>query len=152
MDYTVKQYKIKDVGNLLVMTCKDAEQLQMDSFVITPYYKNLPLFSTDYIYMQDKRTFLNEVYGLVLPKDNIYNKYIEAFARVGSEYEYFQDMPMRTCWYDEIRPVYIAKNTEVKDDAMILEIFMKNLKLFIQMEKEMPFLNEVFFAPTLYKK
>ncbi len=99
----------------------------------------------------DKRTFLNEIYGLVLPEDDIYNKYIEAFDRVRSEYGYFQDMPMRTCWYDEIRPVYIAKNTEVKDDDALLEIFIKNLKLFIHMEKEMPFLMK-YSLPLPYIK
>ena len=62
MDYIVEQYEIKEVGNLLVMKCKDSEVLQMDTFVITPYYKNLPLFSTDYIYMKAKRNFLNEIY------------------------------------------------------------------------------------------
>ena len=64
MAYTIKQYEITGVGNLLVMDSKDSPALQMVSFVITPYFKNLPLFSTDYLYIQQNRNFLIELYDL----------------------------------------------------------------------------------------
>ena len=142
MDYTITQYEIKGVGNLLIMACRDCETLQMDSFVITPYYKNLPLFSTDYIYTGEKRSFLNEIYNLVDKKDELYNTYINEFSKVKSKYDYFKDMTTKSAWYDNIRPVCIAKNTGVEDDEEIINIFINNLKIFIQMEKETPMLNE----------
>ena len=61
INYNIKQYNINGVGNLLVMESKDSIKLQMVSFVITPYYKSLPLFSTDYIYMKEKRKFFNRI-------------------------------------------------------------------------------------------
>lgn len=142
MNYSVKQYEIKNVGNLLVMKCEESDNIQMDSFVITPYYKNIPLFSTDYIYVKEKRTFLNEIYSLVSYKDDFYAKYVNEFSKLRDKYKYLNDMPMKKCWYDDLRPVCIAKNTEVDKDDEIINIFIKNLKLFIKMEKETPILNE----------
>lgn len=60
--HAVKQYEIEGVGNLLVMTNPKEGMMQMDTFTITPYYKNLPLFTTDYMYFEDKRMFLKLKY------------------------------------------------------------------------------------------
>lgn len=142
MNYKIKQYEIKGVGNLLVMESKDSKVFQMDTFVITPYYKNLPLFSSDYIYNNDKRTFLNEIYSLTDNEDDLYNKYIRKFADMKNKCSHLTDMKVKSCWYDDIRPVCIAKNTDYKNDDEIISIFIKNLEIFINMEKESPLLNE----------
>lgn len=142
MNYSAKQYEVKGVGNLFIMVCKESEMIQMDSFVITPYYKNLPLFSTDYMYMKERRTFLNEIYNLGVNEDDLYNKYIEKFSKTRDKYNNLIDMPTKKCWYDEIRPVYIAKNTESDKDDEIIEIFIENLKTYIDMEKETLLLSE----------
>ena len=142
MNYLVKQYEVKGLGNLLIMVCKESDMLQMDSFVITPYYKNLPLFSTDYIYMKEKRTFLNEIYNLGAKEDDLYNKYIEKFSKIKDKYKDLIDMPQKKAWYDEIRPVCIAKNTESDKDDEIIEIFIENLKIYIDMDKETLLLSE----------
>lgn len=137
MDYTVRQFEVKGVGNLLVMTCPESEAMQMDSFVITPFFKNLPLMSTDYMYMKEKRMFLNEIYSLVPHEDETYNKYMELFKKNKSELDDLPDMPVQPCWYDPIRPVCTAKNTAPDTDDRIIELFEKNLLTFIQMEKEL---------------
>lgn len=142
MDYDVEQYEIKGVGNLLLMKCKESKVLQMDTFVITPYYKNLPLFSTDYIYINEKRNFLNEIYSLIDEEDELYNRYIKKFEQIKNTYNYLVDMPVKPCWYDNIRPVCVAKNTGTKDDEEIIKLFIKNLNIFISMEKVSPILNK----------
>ena len=75
-----RRFDIEGVGNLLVMTVKEAEENQLSSFVITPYAKNLPLFSTDYVYSSDKRFFLIELYDLAVHRDDAYRRGIEPFA------------------------------------------------------------------------
>lgn len=142
MSYTVTQYEVVGVGNLLVMDCKDSLALQMDSFVLTPYYKNLPLFSTDYIYIKERRSFLNEIYNLVDKQDELYLKYIDEFAKNKDAYNHLTDMPVQACWYDDIRPVCTAKNTAPENDEEILTLFQKNLEIFIEMEKASPLLTE----------
>lgn len=142
MNYSVKQYEINGVGNLFIMVCKESEMMQMDSFVITPYYKNLPLFSTDYMYIKERRTFLNEIYNLGANEDDLYNECIEKFSKIRDKYNDLIDMPQKKAWYDEIRPVCIDKNTESDNDEEIIEIFIESLKTYIDMEKKTLLLNE----------
>lgn len=138
--HAVKQYEIEGVGNLLVMTNPKEGKMQMDTFTITPYYKNLPLFTTDYMYFEDKRMFLNEIYDLVEYKDEIYNKYIDRFAENCGAVSHLPDMPVKECWYDDIRPVFAGKIAAPADDDLIYELFLQNLAAFIEMEKETPLL------------
>lgn len=140
--HVVRHFEIVGVGNLVIMTNPDAGAMQMDTFTITPYFKNLPLFTTDYMYFEDKIAVLNEIYDLVPFKDDLYEKYIARFAANVAEYEDLDPMPLRPCWYDEIRPVvasYFAKPDQFED---VYKLFIKNLSTFIQMEKETPLLPE----------
>ena len=136
--HRVKQYEISGVGNLLVMTNPLPGKLQMDTFTITPYFKNLPLFTTDYIYLGRKRMFLNEIYSLVEDQDELYRRFIGRFAANSSMTEQLPAMPLRPCWYDNIRPVVVAKQTGPENDGLIIQQFMANLETFIEMEKASP--------------
>lgn len=135
IEYQIKQYEIVGVGNLLVMESKDSASLQMVSFVITPYYKNLPLFSTDYLYIQLKRSFLIEYYDLVKEKDQLYISYIDKFRAIKDKHRSLPDMELKKCWYDSIRSVCTAKTTSVSQDEEIFAMFTENLRLFIDMEQ-----------------
>ena len=139
--HAVRQYEIEGVGNLLVMTNPKEGAMQMDTFSITPYYKNLPLFTTDYMYFEDKRMFLNEIYDLVEEKDGLYRAYIAGFAENCASVADLEDMPMKKCWYDSIRPVVAAKIAPPEEDERILDLFLKNLSTFIEMERKTPLLS-----------
>ncbi|WP_252213705.1 bilin reductase [Clostridium sp. VAP41] len=135
IDYNIKQYEINGVGNLLVMDSKDSIKLQMASFVLTPYYKSLPLFSTDYIYMNEKRNFLIEYYDLVPEKDELYLNYMNKFANLKAEHNQLEDMTLKECWYDSLKPVCTAKKADRAEDSEISSMFVDNLQLFIEMDK-----------------
>ena len=135
MEYNIKQYEIVGVGNLLVMDSRNSPTLQMVSFVITPYYKNLPLFSTDYLYIQQKRSFLIEYYDLVKEKDQLYTSYIDRFRAIKDQHTSLPDMELKKCWYDSMRSICTAKNSSVLQDEEIFALFTENLKLFIEMEQ-----------------
>ena len=64
MKFNVSQYDVKNVGNLSVMTV-NMGFMQMVSFVITPYEKNIPLMSMDFMYILGKRKAYAEFYDLV---------------------------------------------------------------------------------------
>ena len=136
--HAVRRFEVKGVGNLVCMTNPEPGAMQMDSFVLTPYCKNLPLFTSDYMYFGEKRGMLNEIYSLVAYEDELYTSYIERFAENCRRYEYLPEMPLRPCWYDSIRPVVIARSTGPEDDDAIFELFMSNLEIFIEMEKASP--------------
>ena len=136
-----RRFDIEGVGNLLVMTVKDADANQLSSFVITPYAKNLPLFSTDYVYSGDKRFFLIELYDLAVHRDDAYRSGIESFASLASSWNDMHDFPTRPCWYDDIRPVCIAKAPSREQDELALRRFLDALRLFIEMEQSVPMLS-----------
>ena len=64
MTLEIQQFEIENVGNLLIMKCRESQQMQMDTFTLMPYFKNLPLFTTDYMYTGERRMYLNEIYSL----------------------------------------------------------------------------------------
>jgi hypothetical protein len=107
-----------------------------DGFVCYhPYYKNLPLFSTDYLYTQQKITFLIEYYDLVQEKDRLYNSFIDRFRAIKDKHRSLPDMELKKCWYDSMRSVCTAKTTSVLQDEEIFAMFTENLKAFIEMEQ-----------------
>ncbi|WP_024833293.1 bilin reductase [Ruminiclostridium josui] len=140
--YNIKQYEIVGVGNLLLMESKDSSELQMLTFVITPYYKNLPLFSSDYLFIGEKRNFLVEYYDLVKEKNSLYNAYLDKLQAIKDKYADLPDMKLKECWYDSLKTVCIAKKTSSAQDDIILSIFNENLHRFIEAEQEMDILSE----------
>ena len=135
-----RRFDIEGVGNLLVMTVTEAEENQLSSFVIMPYCKNLPLFSSDYVYSGDKRFFLLEIYDLSVYHDAVFDEGIDSFREFGSDLTEFADFPVRPAWYDDIRPVCIAKAYTPKQDEQSIEAFTDILGLFVKMEQASPVL------------
>lgn len=123
--YNIKQYEIVGVGNLLLMESKDSSELQMLTFVITPYYKNLPLFSSDYLFIGEKRNFLVEYYDLVKEKNSLYNAYLDKLQAIKDKYADLPDMKLKECWYDSLKTVCIAKKLQVHRMISYSQFLMK---------------------------
>ena len=104
-----RRFDIEGVGNLLVMTVTETDAAQLSSFVITPYAKNLPMFSSDYVYSGSMRFFLMEIYDLAVRHDETFENGLTAFAAFADAWTDMPDFPVQPCWYDEIRPVCLAK-------------------------------------------
>lgn len=137
-----RRFDVEGVGNLLAMTVKDAEANQLSSFVVTPYTKDLPLFSTDYVYSGEKRFFLIEVYDLCVSHGEAYRRSIEAFASCGRSWDDMADFPVRPCWYDDIRPVCIAKAPLRSQDRLAIDRFLEALRAFVSLAEAAPALSE----------
>lgn len=133
-----ERYDVQGVGNLLVMTVKEAEANQLSSFVLMPYAKNLPLFSTDYVYSGEKRFFLLEIYDLSVRHDAAFDAGIDAFRQFGERIADLPAFPTQSAWYDGIRPVCWAKSYGPERDDFALEQFLAFLKLFVSMEQAAP--------------
>ena len=137
-----RRFDIAGVGNLLLMTVKDAAENQLSSFVITPYAKNPPLFSSDYVYTGERRFFLLEVYDLGVrhadARDAAYDEGMKAFAALGAQWQDMPDFPTRPCWYDGIRPVCVAKAPSRDQDELALQRFLEFLELFVRMAQAAP--------------
>ena len=131
----VRRFDIKGVGNLLMMTAKDVENNQLSSFVVMPYVKNLPLFSTDFVYNDEKRFFLIEVYDLSVKHDQEFQRGVDAFAACAATWDDMAEFPTQPRWYDDIRPVCIGKAPTLEQDELAIQRFCEELRVFVQMEQ-----------------
>ena len=133
-----RRFDVEGVGNLLAMTVTEAEENQLSSFVITPYAKDLPLFSTDYVYSKERRFFLIEIYDLTIQHGKAYEEGLTALANCAASWSDMPDFPTRPCWYDDIRPLCIAKAPDIAQDELAISRFIEALDQFISMEQAMP--------------
>ena len=133
-----RRFDIEGMGNLLAMTVTESHENQLSSFVITPYAKDLPLFSTDFVYSGEKRFFLVEVYDLTLQHSETYDAFISTLSSCVSKWSDMPDFPTKPCWYDDIRPVCIAKAPAVDQDHLALSRFVEALELFMSMDQALP--------------
>ena len=140
-EHRTRRFDIKGVGNLLTMTCKESDVNNLSSFVIMPYSKNLPLFSSDYVYSGENRFFLLEIYDLSVEHDAIYDSGIEAFKNFKDSLADFKDFPTRPCWYDDIRPVCYSKVPTTDQDDLSIQKFLDFLEEFVKLEQKTPALS-----------
>lgn len=101
--------------------------MKMDTLICTPYSKDMPLFSYDYIYALGRHQLLVEAYDtLVNPVD------LSAMQAVKDSYRHLKDKPTKPAWFDALKlPPTLSKTGDrttlsALADAMItsyLDIF-----------------------------
>lgn len=137
MIFRTRQYDVSGVGNLTVMTCANNANMQSLSFVVTPYYKNIPMLSLDYILIGPGRMVINETYDLVSEKTADYEEITERFRSVMEKVS-LDDLPQNPRWYDSLRSACACKKGTSNDDPVIVELFTRLINAFIGSEKAAP--------------
>ncbi len=102
MKFTISAYEIKGFGSMSVIDMSAMLGLmKMESFVLTAEYKDLPLFSGDYIQAMGKCTLLEEFYDTMI--DPLPEADAAVYRQVRAKYA---DLPLygtEPHWYDSIR-------------------------------------------------
>lgn len=132
------RYDIAGVGNLLAMTVRDAPENQLSSFVITPYEIDLPMLSTDFVYSQERRFFLIELYDLAVEHDMEFKCCIDDIAEIGASWNDMADFPVQPCWYDDVRPLCIAKAHGCEQDELAIKRFLEVLGRYLETAIALP--------------
>ncbi len=141
MKFDVEQYEIEEIGNLSIMRM-NIGVMQMATIVITPTDKNLPLFSTDYMYMLTKRISYLEFYDLVAEKDDSYQKLLGDLIRVHSSYDYLPDADVSEAWYSSLLTAHAYKNGKMSDDEALKDLLIDSLEVYEQYANQFPLLSE----------
>ena len=143
MKFNVRQYDIEEIGNLSVMTT-NMGFLQMASFVVTPFEKNLPLLSMDYMYFPGSRKAYNEVYDLVADKDSPeYQQVLETMKGLYETGKPLADMPRGELpWYDDLLTVKLYKSGKAKQDDEIRGLFCDAVGRYAECAESLPVLSE----------
>ena len=121
MHFTITTYEVKNFGHLSVIDMKAMLGLmKMESVVLNAEYKDLPLFSADYIQAMGTCTLLEEFYDtMIRPIDE---ESLAIYRRVKARYQSLPPYETGPHWYDSIRYDFTlgasdrslkTKNTEI---------------------------------------
>lgn len=138
--YEAFQYNIKEIGNMYYMKSTNKDDFMMDTMIFTPYFKELPVFSTDYLYMMDKRNVLHELYDLVDEEyiNDTYKEYVKKFNDNLDRYDYVENKPPHNPWYEYLRSAYLAKLPTPEQDEDMMKAFDENMNIFLDMAQATP--------------
>lgn len=141
MKFDVEQYEIEGIGNLSVMRV-NMGLMQMSTFVITPRDRNLPLLSTDYMYILANRTAYMEFYDVVAGKDDAYNTLLGELEAVIGKYDHLRDAQATPAWYAPLLTVTAYKNGGFSEDPMLEQMLVDCLDVYMENGKALPALTD----------
>ena len=137
-----KVYYIKGLGVLPIMTL-NIGLVQMVTFNINPFEKDLPQMTVDFIYIFGKRTIIFEIYDLMIDKKNIkYKNYLQKISDIKEKLSELKLYEAKKPWYEQYLAANIKKNATVDDDKIILNFFKEVTNAYIEFAKDIPNLNE----------
>ena len=134
--FRTAHYEIEGVGHLMTMYTEGNPHMLMATYTLTPYFKKLPLISSDFIYDEDGGMFLIEIYELVKNReDAAYQEWVRKYAERFKDIADVEDIPTEPCFYDPIRPVYASKKRTVSRDQDCIQNLVDTMKIFIEQEQ-----------------
>lgn len=122
MTFSIRQFYAEDFGNISVMTAKGFFGLmQMDTFILNPIEKDLPLFSYDRIHAMGNDTMILELY------DTILGEYSPGkIQSVNAQYASLPDHDLGEHWYDSIKLKESASKKAKKAQSAQFDAFAKS--------------------------
>lgn len=99
MRFTVQAYDAKGLGHVSVMRAKGLFGLvRMDTMMIVPQHKDLPLYSYDRIYAMGNDVLIAELYDTMINKADL-----SALDDINGEFAHITERDPGEHWYDSIR-------------------------------------------------
>ena len=140
--FHISLYKIEGLGNLSLMTV-NIGIMQMITLTLSPFEKDIPLISIDYIYMFNIRKLMIEIYELMIDNQNIkYKNLINEFKKINEYYSELKNFKTFPGWHEKILSICISKSGNSKNDEMICSLFKNCIEVYIQNIIEMPHLED----------
>ena len=122
MKFQIKQYEAEGLGNVSVMEAKGFFGLmQMDTLIINPIKKDLPLFSYDRVLAMGNDTLIIELYDTLLEKQD--------FTDLSAWKEENQNLPNHDLgehWYDSIKLAESVSKKGKKEHSNSFEQFTRS--------------------------
>ena len=138
MKFHTEQYEIEGLGNLSVMT-SNMYMMQMVSFMITPFEKNVPLCTLDFMYILGNRKSYVEFYDLVGDKQTEeYAGVLAALREMQSRWTDVPELEPGENWYDSLLSVVMHKSLTSQDEVRNQELFKDALKTYLDAADALP--------------
>lgn len=135
LDFEVQQYEVEGYGNLSIMKTDGLQQ--MSTIVLTPFNKNLPLISTDYMFNGENRVSYIEFYGLGIDGDENMPVF-DSLRGLTDKYAHFANQPPTPGWFDEVRTMGLFKVSGYQDDDEISQMLYDSFRITLDASKEAP--------------
>ena len=109
MKFNIKAYHAEGLGHVSVMKANGLFGLmKMDTVIIVPLEKDLPLYSYDRIYVMGNDTLIVELYDTMVNRIALLK-----LDDIKSKYQYLPERDLGTHWYDSIKlPQSISKKAK----------------------------------------
>ena len=135
MTFEIRQFYAENLGNISVMSAKGFFGLmQMDTFILNPVEKDLPLFSYDRIYAMGNDTLIIELYDTVLGECKM-----QGVEAVKSQYSDLPEHDLGKHWYDSIKLKESISKKGKKEQTRKFDEFTKAyFKAYIDGAGELP--------------
>ena len=138
MKFHVDQYEVEDFGNLSVMTT-NMVFMQMATFTLTPFEKNAPLCTFDYMYIMGNRKSYAEFYDLAADSEREeYTAVIDSLREMSTRYSDLEDVPYEGNWYDDLLSVFLHKKLPAKEEQRNRELFSDALTTYMTAVSALP--------------
>ena len=136
--FYISSFKIEGFGNLSLMTV-NIGIMQMITLTLSPFEKDIPLMSIDYIYMFNIRKAMIEIYELMIDNQNIkYKNLISKLEKIKENFSDLKNFKTFPGWYENILSICILKTGNSKKDERIFSLFKNCIEVYIQNVIEMP--------------
>ena len=135
MKFTLRRFYAQGLGNVSCMVASGFLGLmKMDTLVITPTEKDMPLFSYDRVHAMGNDTLIFELYDTMLGQADL-----SSMEAVKQSAAYLPDHDLGSHWYDDIKlDVSLAKKGKKKDrtgfDATVVHYLAKYLETAVSAE------------------
>ena len=130
MRFKIRRFYAQGLGNVSCMVASGFFGLmKMDTLIITPTEKDMPLFSYDRVHAMGNDTLIFELYDTLLGQAEL-----SALEEVKQQAAYLPDHDLGEHWYDSIKlPQSLSKKGKKKDtpgfDATAMHYLAKYLML-----------------------
>lgn len=140
MPFAISQYEVEGYGNLSIMKLDSA--MQMSTIVLTPFEKELPLISTDFMYNGEQHISYIEFYGLCAEENSAdFQSVINSLNSLNDKYSGLMSMAPTPAWYDEIRTMGLFKVTDFHTNPLTSEMLHDSLAITLEASKNLPQFN-----------
>lgn len=142
LPFNSKIYKIDTLGIVSIMTM-NVGIMEMLTFNINPYYKDLPQLTIDYTITFNTRKLFVEIYDFMINKDaQDYKDFLQKIEDLNTTYSDLDDFTSDEAWYNSYLAGTVKKSGSLMQDKRLLNIFSDVITYYIEYAKKSPELNQ----------
>ncbi|MDO4501271.1 MAG: hypothetical protein Q4B60_08405 [Erysipelotrichaceae bacterium] len=133
MNFNIEAYYARGLGHVSIMKAQGFFGLmKMDTLIIVPKEKDLPLYSYDRIYAMGNDTLIVELYDTQINKNDL-----SSLEDIKKEYSDLSERDPGEHWYDSIKlSESISKKAKKNDSSRFDELTIKHFKAYLNVEAD----------------